>query len=108
MLGFYAEAYEAAIGGIMDIGDEFLDEFFPLADQNLSQFTVCEDDLEKMKDKTMEDLINDEWEDFSSNLSEGGTILGTGIANRNKVEKYYKEQAKIRILKCCIDLLDLD
>jgi prefoldin subunit 5 len=108
MLGFYAEAYEAAIGGIMAIGDEFLEKINPIVNQSLRQFSDCTQELDIMGDKTLDDLANEAWNHFKSNMSEGGVIVGTGIHIRNEVEEYYKEQMKMMMLKCCIDLLDLD
>ncbi len=100
MIAYYAEAFSAALEGIRRIQDKIVKPFEGAADDYLKRSSICDYWLDKASDHTMDSLIEEMWKTFTKNNSI--VLSGLNSENTARLKDYFKAQASMRIIECCL------
>jgi hypothetical protein len=98
MIGFYAEAYNAAMEAIAQIAEEIRKPAKEAIDgENIS----CNPD--NWHEKSLEDILEQEWRKFLQ-TPQGSTYVEIRLSpsQQRVMEKYFKDRAAKLIMECCI------
>ncbi len=98
MIGFYSDAYEAAIDAIMEISDKKVDAMKPLVDR----FRVSSCPQPDWGNKPLGQILNDKWDDFMG--SSGAVVIKHRLTpdEQEKLKEYLKQKTTNEILSCCL------
>lgn len=98
MIGFYAEAYKAAIGAIMELSDKKVNAMQPLVDR----FRVISCPQSDWGNKSLDQILETKWNQFMS--STGAVVIEHRLtdAEQEKLKEYFKQKITSEILSCCL------
>ena len=99
MIGFYAEAYKAAIGALMGISNQKVEAMKPL----VNQFRVGTCPQSDWGDKTLDQILDDKWDRFMR--GSGSIVIRHRLTNdeQEKLKEYFKQKITSEILACCLN-----
>jgi colicin import membrane protein len=98
-IGFYAEAYNAAIAAIERIANELDKPYKKQLDDWIKSRGCNDQDILKWEGKTTEQILEDAWNDFDKKKP----IPHRNRNQENRIKEYFKQQYLIQILKCCLE-----
>ena len=98
MIGFYAKAYEAAIGAIMELSDKKVNAMKPLVDR----FRVISCPQPDWNNKSLDQILETKWNQFMS--STGAVVIENRLTDneQEKLKEYFKQKITSDILSCCL------
>ncbi len=100
MIGFYADAYEAAIGALMDISNQKIEAMKPLVNRFRVGNHCPQSDW---GDKTLDQILNDKWDKFMS--SSEAVVVEHRLTDdeQEKLKEYFEQKITSEILACCLN-----
>lgn len=100
MIAYYAEAFGAALNAILGIQNKIVKPFEDAANSYLSSSSICNTWIDKASDHTMDSLIEEMWKSFAKNNSI--VLSGLNSENTRRLKDYFKAQASMKIIECCL------
>lgn len=97
---FYSGAFNAAVQALYALQEEMIGLYKPMADDFIRSTQCCSYSAEQLANTTLEDIVNDKWDQFRrSNSTALARLSGDSL---RKLETYFKSRLTLHWTSCCI------